>query len=311
MAQHVICANGLESHPSTQRSYALDQAVTSDVIAQIDLDLPRSHSENPLIRRRLGVMRAMLLQHVAEDPELNYCQGMSFVAAAFAVAIQSQAEAYRRFHRFIQRMRGLWLPGFPLLHEGTSQFEEVARNYSWFQQLEHQGLETSMYLPQAWMTLFANWLPLDSIVRCLPQLEETGFVGVMAMTLAVLDNLKTRLVQATGEEILVLLKDPRHLAPQAAQLSTQASAWAPVVLAAMMGSPSSAPVPELPKRLHFQRMGSCVVADDGEGTLMPKTWSTEEAIYKLRAHTASAGAALFAWALGDVVQPGRAPRSDW
>ena len=48
---------------------------------------------------------------MAEDPELGYCQGMNLVAALFAVAAQSQSEAYMRFRAFLGRLRGLWQPG--------------------------------------------------------------------------------------------------------------------------------------------------------------------------------------------------------
>lgn len=302
VATKAVLVQRLQLDPSTRRSYALDAAVTSEAINQIDMDLPRSNSHDPFIAKRLGVMRSMLLRQMAEDPELGYCQGMNFVAASFAVAFSNQTEAYAHFHAFIQRMRGLWLPGFPLLQEGIACFEEIASRCSWFKHLKQQGVETSMYIPQAWMTLFVTWFPLKTIVCCLPQLETNGFVGVMAMTLAFLDHLESSLVKASGvEEILPILHDSRDSTPPAVQLAMKAGAWAPSVIVVWNQFPSTRPVK---KKVPLKRQGSRVVDEKGEGVCMVKNWNLSTAAFNLKSFNlkaqGEAGAALFSHALSFV-----------
>merc|ERR1719183_3051701 len=98
---------------------------------QVDLDLERTHPKEPLVKARLDLIRTMLLRQVTEDPELNYCQGMNFVAGAFAVTYFNKDEAHERFRAFVCSLRGLWLPGFPLVEKGIQHFEALAEDRPW------------------------------------------------------------------------------------------------------------------------------------------------------------------------------------
>jgi len=127
--------------PSKRRSYELDKDVAEDAIKEMDLDLPRACLLGPSVCTLSGRIRALLLRHLAEDPELGYCQGMHLVAAVFSKASSSQDEAYMRFHRFMGRARGLWAPGFPLLRVGAAQLEVVAKKRPWYAHLLENSIE--------------------------------------------------------------------------------------------------------------------------------------------------------------------------
>eukprot|EP00435_Cladocopium_sp_Y103_P065386 s664_g27.t1 len=86
--------------------------VNAEVLRQLELDLPRTAGTDVALHGCIGRVRKMILQHLEDDPELGYCQGMTLVAAVFAAAHNDgEVEAYRRFAAFVQRVRGLWLPG--------------------------------------------------------------------------------------------------------------------------------------------------------------------------------------------------------
>ncbi|CAJ1338760.1 unnamed protein product [Effrenium voratum] len=87
------------------------EAADPEVLRQLDLDLPRTAGSDVALQACIGRVRTMILQHLEDDPELGYCQGMTLVAAVFAAAEPEDAEAYERFSGFIRRVRGLWLPG--------------------------------------------------------------------------------------------------------------------------------------------------------------------------------------------------------
>jgi len=78
------------------------------------------------------------------------------------------------------RARGLWAPGFPLLQVGA-QLEAVAKKRPWYGHLLKNSVEASMFLPQALMTMFTMWLPLETVVACLALVEDTGFKAMVAI----------------------------------------------------------------------------------------------------------------------------------
>jgi len=184
-------------------------------IAGIDLDLPRTRAGDAEVVESLPRVRTMLVQHVSHDTELGYCQGMSFVAAAFAVSPVPSSEdrfggaTYVRYRRFMARTRGLWLaPDFPLLAQGTDHFIFLARDRPWFRALEEHDVEPSMFLPQAWQAFFGSWLSLPVLKACMPFLEREGFEGMLALTLSILDRARRDILEQRDlQQLLFLLRD--------------------------------------------------------------------------------------------------------
>mmetsp|Transcript_53018 Transcript_53018/g.105318 ORF Transcript_53018/g.105318 Transcript_53018/m.105318 type:complete len:423 (-) Transcript_53018:74-1342(-) len=212
VGQFIVMVLRFQLTPSKRRSYERDLGVAADSIELIDMDLPRSCMLGSSASTHTGRIRAVLLRHLAEDPELGYCQGMHLVAAVFSKASGSQDEAYLRFHRFMGRARGLWVQGFPLLRVGTAQLEVVAKNRPWYGHLLEKDVESSMFLPQALMTMFTMWLPLETVVECLALVESEGLKAMVAIALAILDDAANRLLaQQSLEGILGVLQElPKH-----------------------------------------------------------------------------------------------------
>lgn len=216
--------------PSSTAEADLDHY--QDSMRLLDLDLARTYAGDPQIQSRRCVLREMLLRRLADDPEVGYCQGLSFWAAPFAVACESKHEAYSRFLDLTTRARALWLPGLPLLRDGSELFAAAAEGRPWFKHMEAQGVHTSMYLPQVWCALFAQWLPMNSLLECLPFLERRGFEGILALTLAALESAEPELLQLTGvEEILPALSGMRQKTPnrEMSTLIAEAGQWIPLL----------------------------------------------------------------------------------
>jgi len=227
-------------------------SVDAATVQLIDMDLHRTLSDNVLVRSRQGWIRSMLLRHVATDPELGYCQGMTLVAAIFAAASSNGSEAYSRFEAFTGGVRSLWMPGFPLLKAAMKQFETVAQAQGWYKHLLAHGIDTSMYLPQALLTLFGSWLSLPTLLECLGLLENSGMTGMVAMAVTVLDLAGERLLkQSSMEDLLFELQSLRACAaPEPHALIAGASRALPRVEAIQAGlRPRSSKLPTpMPKR---------------------------------------------------------------
>mmetsp|Transcript_60328 Transcript_60328/g.168549 ORF Transcript_60328/g.168549 Transcript_60328/m.168549 type:complete len:492 (-) Transcript_60328:224-1699(-) len=242
-------------------------ADSAKAVSQLDRDLPRTHPHDRLVQSRRDMIRGILMRHIEEDIELNYCQGMNLVAVAFAGVYFEADEAYKHFSAFVSRVRGLWLPGFPLIEQGTSHFAVLAVTRPWFRHLQTHHIDPSMYLPNMWMALFGTWLPLPTLLHFVPLFEREGFSSMLAMTLAVLDHVGARLLQLHGQEELLLafaptrLNDFHGLIPEAHVLAKSVMAWLPVCGAETerAGDDQILGPPKYPRRV------DCIAnADDGE-----------------------------------------------
>jgi len=199
----------------------------------IDLDLGRTMAGCPLVTAHRGWIRGMLVRHAAEDPELGYCQGMNQVAAIFAVVADTEEEAYQRFRAFVKPVRGLWLPGFPLLQEAVETFEATVQVRRWFQHLQARGVETHLYLPRALLSMFTVWLPLDTMRSCLGRLERGGLRGMVATAVAVLNHSAPQLLQLKDmDELLARLQSPCEAAPGPRVLALRTTVALPLVTVA-------------------------------------------------------------------------------
>ncbi|CAE8594852.1 unnamed protein product [Polarella glacialis] len=294
----------------TRRLYVQDRAVDQEAVHQLDVDLPRTAGGEPLILACIGRIRSMILQHLAEDPELGYCQGMTLVAAAFAAAAGRQSEAYSRFSAFMKRVRGLWMPGFPLLEVATAAFEALAQQRPWYQHLRRYEVSPGMFLPQALLTMFVSWLPLSTLTRSIGLLEHAGLAGMLAMTLAVLDHAGPHLLkQLTFEDLLDELKLLKSKAPQPEVLEQATQQLIPQAVTVLV-------LPSAPVRARSQilkRKGSRVVDENGqdafaEGNLSAAPdWLASEssaaALSWVEADTAAVGGAVLRWAFGECEAP--------
>eukprot|EP00913_Durusdinium_trenchii_P000469 g429.t1 len=79
----------------------------AEVLRQLELDLPRTAGNDAALQACIGRVRSMILQHLEDDPELGYCQGMTLVAGVFAAQEDADVEAYRRFAGFMQQASNL------------------------------------------------------------------------------------------------------------------------------------------------------------------------------------------------------------
>lgn len=167
---------------------ALDGMEIQDALqqeAQIDKDLPRTFPGLPAVCDRTSVIRQILLDYAVVDPDVGYCQGMSFVAAVVSANVPDPLEASRRFREIITDVRGLWLPGFPLLVAGVLTFDALLRTRlpALYDHLVRLQMMLDSFLPDVWLTLFASWLPFASLWPALQFLQGCGFVGVLSLTL--------------------------------------------------------------------------------------------------------------------------------
>lgn len=154
----------------------------------ISRDIPRTFYGNPSVDRIRLQIAEVLRSHARKDPELGYTQGMCFAAAAVCLSNDSPEEATLAFEKLMERLRGLWLPGFPAVMRCIPLFQALLaeRDPEVLGHLVRLGLDLEMVLPKAWLTLLARWLPLPNLLEALPFLMREGLTGMVAITLLLL-----------------------------------------------------------------------------------------------------------------------------
>lgn len=157
---------------------------------------------------------------------------MNCVAAVVSTQFPDPSEAFKRFCAIVTRIRGLWLPGFPLFVSGMDAFEalywqKLPKLYSHFNE---QSVTFDMFLADAWLTLFSRWLPFVLLWNAFELIEAEGFPGVLCLTAALLEVHATALAEAEDfTSLFVMLKalDKQPQQPEGRELIAAARALLP------------------------------------------------------------------------------------
>jgi hypothetical protein len=184
----------------------------------IERDVPRTFPGIPQvdgIRRQLS---ELLIRYSQKDPELGYTQGMSFVAAIIIIGAEmAQRPAEEAFESLMKSLRQLWLPGFPMVVEGSPLFEQLLqeRDPELTDHLKDIRFNFHMVIPKVWLSLFAKWLPISSLLEVVPFVGKEGFAGILLVTLLFIIYHRWFLLQCEDfEEALAYLDDiPMRIPP--------------------------------------------------------------------------------------------------
>mmetsp|Transcript_65310 Transcript_65310/g.194699 ORF Transcript_65310/g.194699 Transcript_65310/m.194699 type:complete len:406 (-) Transcript_65310:94-1311(-) len=254
------------------------RAKTADV-QQIQKDVPRTFFDRPDVLQLSDVIEDVLRKYAAADAEVGYCQGMSFVAAVTAFQFRTADAAYERFCMIVSRIRGLWLPGLPLLLTGVSAFEALCS--SCFQDLQPclgaQNVTFDMFLPDAWLTLFSRWLPFAALWAVFELVEFEGFPGVLAVTAVLLKAHKPVILQADSfKDMFVTLKElakqPRQ--PDVPQLLASAQELIPRAHRALHEAVAASDQGPQRTTSTLTRCGPCIVHAKSGVELLDCGWPT-------------------------------------
>ncbi|CAJ1368069.1 unnamed protein product [Effrenium voratum] len=159
------------------------------VAEQIDLDVPRTFPKVPEVDQQREAVRRVLLTYSKNNPHIGYCQGMSFPAAVFCANL-AEPEATEKFHCCLEKIRELWLPGFHVFETAKQAFDSLLalQSPTLSRSLQTQGIILDVFLLDAWLTLFARWLPFAMLPQVLEFVEFHGFSGMLCLTVAVVES---------------------------------------------------------------------------------------------------------------------------
>eukprot|EP01104_Vermistella_antarctica_P009152 TRINITY_DN2332_c1_g2_i1.p1 TRINITY_DN2332_c1_g2~~TRINITY_DN2332_c1_g2_i1.p1 ORF type:complete len:552 (+),score=153.89 TRINITY_DN2332_c1_g2_i1:307-1962(+) len=185
---------------------------------QIQRDITRTFPKHVFFRDKDGMGQKSLFQtlkaYAVYEPQVGYCQGMGFIGALFLLYMAPE-DAFILLVRLCSdyEMRGLFEPGFPLMHKffyiHDGLIDQCLPRVA--QHFKNEMIPTSMYATQWYNSLFTCSLPFSTVVRLWDIFFAEGLHMAFRIALAILKLNQADLIKLPFEEIGKRLKDMQDL----------------------------------------------------------------------------------------------------
>ncbi|KAG0163120.1 GTPase-activating protein [Apophysomyces sp. BC1034] len=187
---------------------------TSPYEKMIQRDLARTFPGHKFFKDRDGVGQEGLYNVVRAysiyDQEVGYCQGLAFIVGPLLLNMPDE-EAFCVLVQLMNKhgLRGHFTPDMEGLHQRLYQFESLVEEHlpHVFRHLDRQGVTSTMYASQWFMTLFAYKFPLNLVYRIYDVLLTEGIGSVFKFAIALLKRNQTAILGLDFEHLLDFLKN--------------------------------------------------------------------------------------------------------
>lgn len=192
-------------------AYYLKQTSTHE--KAIRRDLNRTFPEQDYFQDGKGIGQENLFNVIKAyslyDPEVGYCQGMQFVVGPLLLNMPDE-EAFSTFVRLMKSydLRGHFTPNMPALQLRLFQFDRLLEDFLplLHRHLVRQGVKSSMYASQWFMTLFSYRFPLDFVYRILDSVFAEGVEALFRFAIALMKRNEERLLEMNFDRAVEFLK---------------------------------------------------------------------------------------------------------
>ena len=192
----------------------LCRQVEPSVRLQISKDLGRTFPEHAMFREKNGegqrVLMNVLSAYANYDPEIGYCQGMSFIAGGLILQLQSEEPCFWTFVQIMYELnwRILYKDGFPRLdrllafieRDLEDEFPEIAA------QFRKEDFSVMTCFTHYILTIFMSSAPLDVAPRIFDMFLFEGERMVKALILKMISLKKRHILQLRGTHLYNYLK---------------------------------------------------------------------------------------------------------
>ncbi|KZT41485.1 RabGAP/TBC [Sistotremastrum suecicum HHB10207 ss-3] len=144
------------------------------------------------------------------DRDVGYCQGLPFIVAILLLNMPDE-EAFCLLVRLMYSygLRGHFLPEMPGLQLRLFQFDRLLEEMLPVLHVHflRQGVKSSMFASQWFLTLFSYRFPLEVVFRIFDNCLATGIEAIFRFSLVLLEKNETELLKLKFDEILSFLKN--------------------------------------------------------------------------------------------------------
>lgn len=144
------------------------------------------------------------------DPDITYCQGMSFICAILVYHLPEE-ESFWVFVQMIKSydLGGMFKPGLPLLTNFLYKLERLIKVLSpdLYLHLQNLGIKSVMYASEWFSTLFAYNFNFELTSRIWDVFLVEGLDYLLKIALALLKISEKHVLNLGFEETLIYLKE--------------------------------------------------------------------------------------------------------
>lgn len=145
------------------------------------------------------------------DPDVGYTQGMAFIATPLILKCKTSAEALGLLIRLMKfyGLRDLFLPDMPGLMILLYQFDRLLEENSpqLYNHLARQGVRSSMYATQWFLTFFAYKFPLGFVLRIFDIVLIEGIESILRFAVNLMLKNSEALLALSFDRLLDYLKN--------------------------------------------------------------------------------------------------------
>uniref|UniRef100_A0A673I8D2 TBC1 domain family member 4 n=1 Tax=Sinocyclocheilus rhinocerous TaxID=307959 RepID=A0A673I8D2_9TELE len=174
------------------------------------IDLGRTFPTHPYFSAQLGAgqlsLYNLLKAYSLLDPEVGYCQGLSFVAGVLLLHM-SEEDAFHmlRFLMYDMGLRKQYRPDMIILQIQMYQLSRLLHDYhrELYDHLEQYEIGPSLYAAPWFLTAFASHFPLGFVARVFDILFLQGSEVIFKVALSLLGSHKPLILQQDNLESIV------------------------------------------------------------------------------------------------------------
>lgn len=176
--------------------------------ASIKRDLQRT---NFIPKERIDSLFNVLKVYSVYDPDVGYTQGMGFITAPLLLNCESESDAFGLLIVLMKNygLREFFMPEMPGLMLLLYQFDRVLEENSpvLYNHLTREGIKSSMYATQWFLTFFAYKFPLEFVLRIFDVVFFEGFESILKFAVNLMLKNKDEMVTLKFDLLLNFLKN--------------------------------------------------------------------------------------------------------
>ncbi|KAM3624348.1 uncharacterized protein V6R79_022274 [Siganus canaliculatus] len=174
------------------------------------IDLGRTFPTHPYFQAQLGAgqlsLYNLLKAYSLLDPEVGYCQGLSFIAGVLLLHMgEEDAFNMLKFLMYDVGLRKQYRPDMIILQIQMYQLSRLLHDYhrDLYSHLEQQEIGPSLYATPWFLTAFASHFPLGFVARVFDMLFLQGSEVIFKVALSLLGSHKPLILQHDNLESIV------------------------------------------------------------------------------------------------------------
>ncbi|KAG7830025.1 hypothetical protein KL943_005191 [Ogataea angusta] len=177
----------------------------------IKRDLARtSFVTNSAVKTKIVDLYEIIKVYSIYDKEVGYTQGMAFIT----VPLLMNMEASEAFCMLVKLMntydfKQLFVPQMPGLHLKLYQFDRLMEDNlpELYLHLKREGVRSSMYATQWFLTVFGYKFPLEMVLRIYDIVIAEGIESLLKFAINLMMKNQKQLLELSFDDLLPFLKD--------------------------------------------------------------------------------------------------------